>query len=86
MSQRLSSSRAVARMFSPLALFRMARRLRQADVSRRGGLSARAVSAIETGVKTANDEHLRKLCRGLRAKRSDVARLLTQTTKWAAGS
>ena len=86
MTARLSSSRAVARMFSPLALFRMARRLRQADVSRRGGLPSRTVSAIETGVQPANDEHLRKLCRGLRAKRSDVTRLLSQTRKWASRS
>lgn len=81
----MSPAAAVARRYSPLALFRMARGFRQSDIAARTGIDDRALSKIETGARRANAADAARIARALGAPRAAVSRLLARTRTWAEG-
>lgn len=75
--------RALARRFSPMARFRMARGLKQKDVALRGGLHESTVSKLEIGARAATEPQVRKIAKGLRTPIYRAQDLLRLSRQWA---
>ena len=75
--------RALARRFSPMARFRMARGLKQTDVAIRGGLHESTVSKLEIGARAATEPQVRKIAKGLRSTIVRTRELLQTSRYWA---
>lgn len=75
--------RALARRFSPMARFRMARGLKQTDVANRGDLHESTVSKLELGARAATAIQARSIARGLRTTPARARQLLDESRYWA---
>lgn len=83
MSRSSYIDRGLARRFSPMAMFRLAKGLKQADVANRGGLHESTVQKLETGARPATPQQLRKMARGLRTAIYRTEDLLRRSRRWA---
>lgn len=83
MSRATSIERGLARRFSPMARFRMARGLKQTDVALRGGLHESTVSKLEIGARAATEPQVRKIAEGLRTPLYRAQDLLRRSRQWA---
>ena len=75
--------RGLARRFSPMARFRIAKGLKQTDVAIRGGLHESTVSKLEIGARAATEDQVRKIARGLRTPLYRAQDLLRTSRQWA---
>lgn len=83
MTARSKVERELARRFSPMARFRLARGLKQTDVAIRGGLHESTVSKLEIGARPATGDQVRKIARGLRTPIYRAQDLLRTSRQWA---
>lgn len=83
MSARPNIERALARRFSPMARFRIAREMKQCEVAACTLIHETTVSKIERGVRRATPQQEKRIAKALRTTPKKVHALLFESRWWA---